>query len=180
MKISPQKSNYFSSNFYSVLPVLLYLLVSPNQPIYSLDIEEMTSNFVIFHQAAGATPAGVTQLQPNTTEYTYVASAVSIALSILEHPVSRQCLRQLALDYDNDRGRTRFRNDPVLARNFVDLFLAKIRANFPMIVINDTMINRGLLGYHPRGEWEGTYQSFNPRQQSVNVNGLVSFPVRVE
>jgi hypothetical protein len=43
-----------------------------------------------------------------------------------------------------------------------------------MILVNDTLTNFGLLGYHPRGEWDGDYQDFNPRQQAINMNGPVS------
>jgi hypothetical protein len=79
----------------------------------------------------------------------------------------------LALDNDRDQG-VRFGNNPALARSCVDMFLAKLRTNFPMIVVNDTMTNFGLLGYHPRGEWDGDYPDFNARQQAINVNGHVS------
>jgi hypothetical protein len=135
----------------------------------------MTSNFVILHQGAGAAAGSVTQYEANSTVYTYLASAANIALSILEHPTGRQCLTGLALALDNDRDQgVRFGNNPALARSCVDMFLAKLRTNFPMIVVNDTMTNFGLLGYHPRGEWDGDYPDFNARQQAINVNGHVS------
>ena len=139
----------------------------------------MTSlNLVIFHQAVGATTSGITQLEPNSITFTYVASAAHMALRILENPTCRQRLAQLALKLDTDRDLgSRFRNDPALARSFVDLFLQKLRANFPMIVVNDTMSDPGLLGYHPRGDWDGGYHDFNARQQSVNINGHVSYTV---
>lgn len=134
----------------------------------------MTTNFVIFHQAFGTTPGQVTELPPNSTEFTYVASAARIALSLMKDPTCVQCLTRMAVEYDNARGGTRFGNDQRLARSFVDLFLAKTEAHFPMIVVNDTMTDRALLAYHSRGEWDGSPHDFNPRQQSVNVNGLVS------
>jgi hypothetical protein len=148
------------------------LLPNPSQSFF----EAMTSNFVILHQAAGASFSDVTQYEPNTAVYTYVASAASIALSILEHPTCRQRLTDLALKLDNDRDTgTRFGNNPSRARSCVDLFLAKIRAHFPMILINDTMTNPAALGYHPRGDWDGDYHAFNPRNQSINMNGQVSY-----
>lgn len=116
---------------------------------------------------------------PNTIEYTFVASAINIALSILEHPAGRQHLTNLALAFDsvNNHGR-RFHADANLAKQQVDFFLTAIKAKFPIVVIDHQMTNVNLLGTHPRGEWRGSPNEFNPRDQMVMINGgvCISFP----
>jgi hypothetical protein len=111
---------------------------------------------------------------PNSSEYTFVASTINIALSILEHPTGRQHLTQLALAFDSSgRGRNHFGKKPNVARSWVDFFLTAIRSRFPVIIIDRQMINVNLLGTHPRGEWQGTLDQFNPRDQMVMINASV-------
>ncbi|KAH8676525.1 hypothetical protein BGZ60DRAFT_259380 [Tricladium varicosporioides] len=132
----------------------------------------MTSNFVILHQAVDAQPSQVTQCELNSEMYTYVASAINIALSILEHPSGREALVSLAIDVDNHRDvGVRYRNDRNNARAHVNFFLTRMRSHFPLVVVNDTMTNLGMYGYHSRGSWTGPLDSFNPRQQSINLSG---------
>ena len=49
-------------------------------------------------------------------------------------------------------------------------FLKAILRSFPIVYVDDGINNPGCLGGHPRQEWDGLFQ---PRDQSILVNGLV-------
>lgn len=121
---------------------------------------------------------------PNSPEYTYVASAINIALSLLESEPGRSHLTELALTFDStpiypasiNAGSNRFHGNHDLARSWVGVFLSKIRARFPPVILDHTMANLDMLGDHPRGHWEGSMDKFDPRTQMIYLNGPVCRP----
>jgi hypothetical protein len=95
---------------------------------------------------------------------------------MLEHEVSRHYLTNLALAFDNAKyARELFENDPANAVDWIEIFLQSIRAQFPPVIIDHSIINPDLLGIYHRSEWYGDRQDFNPRHQMICVNGLVCF-----
>lgn len=114
------------------------------------------------------------ELPPNSPEYTYVVSAVNMALYMLETPLAKQHLVQLALSFDpTDRGQNHFGGNQNLARQAVNDFLRMIRSQFPVIMIDHQLTNKDIPGYHPRGEWQGRLSNFNPRDQMIVLNKSV-------
>jgi len=116
---------------------------------------------------------------PNTLEYTYVTSAINIALAILETEQGRQALTRIALNIDRGRrpgvGGPRWHgpNANALARAQIDVFVQKLRDAFPLVVINHNMTDIDMLAYTPRGTWFGDLADFNPREQAIQLNGSV-------
>lgn len=133
-----------------------------------------SSRITILHRSGGPRPELDAEFKPIHLEYTHVASAVQLALSILESPVGRERLTDLALVLDNSQLSKHFRNDRSRAAQTVSSFLSQIRAEFPIIVIDDDMTNMDALGFHPRGNWDGDLSSFSPRAQNIHLNGPVS------
>jgi hypothetical protein len=129
-------------------------------------------NFSILMRSAN--PAPLREYEPNTSEYTFIASAISIALAILEDDIGRQHLTELALAFDTSRdGSNHFGNDRTVARSWVDFFLTTVRSRFPVVIKDHQISNANILGTHPRGNWEGTLAQFNPRNQMILINGGV-------
>lgn len=129
-----------------------------------------TRNFTILERNA---QEQVREFEPGTIEYTYVASAVNIALSILSMPHARQCLADLAIEFDKTQREAWYPRLHGVIENpasLVDSFLTKVRDNTPMMVVDHTITHIDILAYHPRGQWD---QEFIPRKQAVNLNARV-------
>lgn len=112
----------------------------------------------------------------NSEEYTYLASAINIALGMMEHPQARASMAELAASLDVQRGSGRhlFPGGQADAKPLINHFLGKVRGNFPIVVIDYTMTNADCLATHPRGVWHGKLGDFDPRHQMILVNGHVS------
>ncbi|BAE61358.1 unnamed protein product [Aspergillus oryzae RIB40] len=130
------------------------------------------ANFVVFTRRSSDPSLGWEDNPPNTPVYTYVASAINIALSILESPHGRHYLTQLALIIDHEMDEnSHFQGNKDIAKHWVDVFLAKVRAQFPVVIVDFTMNNPNELGCHPRGGWMGHLKDFDPRSHMICING---------
>ncbi|GMG11759.1 unnamed protein product [Aspergillus oryzae] len=126
------------------------------------------ANFVVFTRRSSDPSLGWEDNPPNTPVYTYVASAINIALSILESPHGRHYLTQLALIIDHEMDEnSHFQGNKDIAKHWVDVFLAKVRAQFPVVIVDFTMNNPNELGCHPRGGWMGHLKDFDPRSHMI-------------
>ena len=131
------------------------------------------ANFAICRRLADGT---FDQFEPNTSEYTFVASSISIALRMMTTSKVFKCLTDIAIQYDAAQTDTWYEKldyDEYRASELVAAFLAKVQAQFPVIAIDYQIINKDFLGYHPRGEWNHRYGEFEPRSQAVFLNGPV-------
>ncbi|EGD85255.1 hypothetical protein H112_08986 [Trichophyton rubrum D6] len=90
--------------------------------------------------------------EANSAEFTYVASAASIARAMFAQPQIKQGLTQLALEFDQQTlGSKWFHNNVHLAQQWVDYFVGHfLQAEFPRIVVDFNITNADCLGYHPR------------------------------
>ncbi|KAG5292539.1 hypothetical protein I7I48_04664 [Histoplasma ohiense] len=114
----------------------------------------------------------ITEYPSDSIEFAHIASAISIALAILESEQGTAALRDLALGYDDQRlGSCMFSKDAEAAYLFVRPFLQLLRLNFPIVVVDDTIHTQDCLGYHERAVWTGPRESFNPRAQGIHLNG---------
>ncbi|KAK2738227.1 hypothetical protein FQN55_000642 [Onygenales sp. PD_40] len=106
---------------------------------------------------------------PNTQEYTYVASALSIAIAFINSPHAKQAMLNLARTFDAHL--------PTAEKVYSGRPLEDLRAQItqfgqilqtatPVILLDGT-IDAEVSGFHPRGEWSG---NFNPAAQAIYVN----------
>ena len=118
----------------------------------------------------------LTEYPPESVPFTCVASTVMLALGIMSCSQGRSALTQLAIDFDKTQSSTwyhGFREDATRPNELVGLFLKKIAARFPLVVVDHKITDPSLLGFHLRGEWD---DDFNPREQAVNLNAGVRKP----
>lgn len=163
-------------------PRSLFKQQSPLSFYYSFGLGQISTarsmasiaNFVVFTRRSSDPSLGWEDNPPNTPVYTYVASAINIALSILESPHGRHYLTQLALIIDHEMDEnSHFQGNKDIAKHWVDVFLAKVRAQFPVVIVDFTMNNPNELGCHPRGGWMGHLKDFDPRSHMICINGQV-------
>jgi hypothetical protein len=115
----------------------------------------------------------------NTAEYTYVASGISLARWLLSHPQAIQAMAILAIEFDNANQYAwytpRLNSNMQTAMARVQDFLARVRHEFPFVVIDERIANNAnVLAYHPRGQWDPTAAGgFDPRRQSICINAEV-------
>jgi len=102
-------------------------------------------------------------------EFGILASCINTARGMLSTTRASDQLIQLALRLDSLLDRPWYRGRYTIPE-LVAAFLAKIMAVFPVVVVDDTIVNPDILGWHSRGNWEG---DFNPSSQMVNLNGWV-------
>ncbi|KAK7553498.1 hypothetical protein IWX46DRAFT_286032 [Phyllosticta citricarpa] len=129
------------------------------------------ANFVILHGGPGQ--CSLTHIyEPNEAAYTYVASAIAIAMKAFENEKLQYWLTKLAMEFDqNKRGGQRiFDGDQARARETVVLFLHKVRNNFPKVVIDETITDPACLGTHTRAPLEESQEQFNPRECWISLN----------
>jgi hypothetical protein len=116
---------------------------------------------------------------PNSPEYTYVASAINIALSILASEQARGSLMELTTRLDAARPHTlggpMSYGNPAEVGTILDVFLRKVHAQFPPVVINHTMENIDILGTTLSPPWDGNPEDFEPRRSMIYLNGSVSY-----
>ncbi|KAI1908504.1 hypothetical protein LOZ12_002862 [Ophidiomyces ophidiicola] len=110
--------------------------------------------------------------EPDTAEYTYVASAINLALSMLANDRSRDLLVTIALMLDARALDPKiFGEDKASAEQHVDWFLNQLQRRFPPVIIDDTITNLDCLGFHPRIPWDGKLEEFMFHMQGVHLNG---------
>lgn len=111
---------------------------------------------------------------PNSPEYTYIASAISIALDMMNTPTGMERLTSLAWLFDNMAlGGRLFRRRYQSAQDFVDRFLEKLEHSFPAVIIDESIASLDLLAYHPRSPSFAPFWDFNTRAQAIFLNGDV-------
>ena len=128
------------------------------------------TNFAIMHCSQGNQTSEYAQ---NTTEQTYVASSIKIALDMMSSPHSRSALIRLALEFDATQASAWYGNlngDLSCANQLIDDYLAKITAHIPAVYVDDKITDPNDLAFHPRGSWS---DSFDPRRQAVCINAQV-------
>jgi hypothetical protein len=117
---------------------------------------------------------------PNSTEYTFVASAIGIGLRMLEHPRAQQMMMALAMTFDERQmRRSLFGGDAATAAGWVSWFVRKVKQIFPVVYIHEGTTNADILGFHQRSAWEGGLADFNPRAQFMMLNAGVSSTVSI-
>ncbi|KAF2749456.1 hypothetical protein M011DRAFT_524785 [Sporormia fimetaria CBS 119925] len=120
--------------------------------------------------ANGNTP----RLEPNTQTYTYVASAINIAITILEHPKSLEVLAAAA--YKTDlwfaTGGGILHRHSGRARNTQEVKIELRNGYFPNVLIDETITEPNLLGLHMRNHYHRQFQvdQFPFREQNIHLN----------
>ncbi|KAK7570017.1 hypothetical protein IWX91DRAFT_390176 [Phyllosticta citricarpa] len=133
------------------------------------------ANFVILHGGPGQ--CSLTHIyEPNEAAYTYVASAIAIAMKAFENEKLQYWLTKLAMEFDQNKrgGQSIFDGDQARARETVVLFLHKVRNNFPKVVIDETITDPACLGTHTRAPLEESQEQFNPRECWISLNAQVT------
>ncbi|MBE3050295.1 hypothetical protein IMZ48_48920 [Candidatus Bathyarchaeota archaeon] len=96
---------------------------------------------------------------------------------MLESQQGRDALTDLTIQLDSRRpatlGGPMCHGNHTEARAQVDIFLRKVRAQFPPVVINYTMTNIDNLGVTMRPPWDGHLEDFNPKTSLMYLNGSV-------
>lgn len=142
-------------------------------PTYNMD--DVVANFTVLELEYEGGP--VNEKSPNSPEYTYVASAINIALAMLESEQGRDALVDLTVELDNIRpltlGGPYCHGNVTTSRALDNIFLGKIRAAFPPVVINHTMTNIDVLGTTLSPPWNGSPEDFNPKASMIYLNGSV-------
>jgi hypothetical protein len=117
--------------------------------------------------------------QPNTEEYTYVASALDIGLSLLSTEYVKRAMTSVARTFDVNLPSQEqiFQGKPDQAiYDRVNGFIGILHQTMPMIVIDGQLSGSRIPAYHPRGEWSGV---FNPLDQAVHLNQAVRFILKL-
>ena len=134
----------------------------------------MSANILILRRQG----QNVQEIQPNSEEFIFLASAINRAISMMEHPTGRHHLTNLALTLDHrPPGSGRLQGDHNTAAGWVNTFLGRLRQAFPAVVIDNNMANLDLLGTHPRGAWDGNLNDFNTRSQTICIHASVRTPI---
>ncbi|RDW81605.1 uncharacterized protein DSM5745_05162 [Aspergillus mulundensis] len=108
---------------------------------------------------------------PSDPRYIHATIAISTALDILNHPVTRGILTQMAMTHDNNKTHfNRFNGSKWFAARAVDMFLDKISRDFPVFTIDQNLTHPGCFAYHTRDPWQGTLESWNPTHDSISLN----------
>ncbi|KAK2763115.1 hypothetical protein FQN54_009750 [Arachnomyces sp. PD_36] len=108
--------------------------------------------------------------QPNTEEYTYVASALDIGLSLISTEPVKRAMASVARTFDSGLPSQEriFQGKPNQEiHDRVNVFIGILHQAMPIIVIDGNLSGSRIPAYHPRGEWSGV---FNPSGQVVNIN----------
>jgi hypothetical protein len=134
-----------------------------------------TRNIAIVRRRANArptTPGGsnVPQLEElQTTEMRYIIQAAAWNKSVEA--------------YLSDRGRLAIKTY-IAIRSGVDvgnrlvevlsgIFLASLQSTSPLLVDDGTFENSRVVSEHPRGPWNGNYDTFDIRAQAIKLNSTV-------
>jgi hypothetical protein len=120
-----------------------------------MDLERQVTNFAIFTRSFGVYHVPTIlddkfeQLHPNDPGYSFVASAASIALSLISTTAAEDALIEIAEIFDlRVTGQQLLGNDGASLVTY--LFVDTIRNVFPCIIIDDTFDDPARLAYTPR------------------------------
>lgn len=117
------------------------------------------------------------QLRPyeaNTTEYTYVASAINLALAMLAKDEAKKTLIDIALLFDNmSLDSSTFQGSRAMAQDWVKWFVNQLQHRFPPVIVDESITSLDCLGYHPRLPWDGRLEDFPFHTQGVHLNAPV-------
>jgi hypothetical protein len=161
-----------------VSPLLLSLsstrfIVSASLSYFPLVDMGGVANFAILtrHLTSSGPLPTLTDHAPNSEEYTYISSAISLAIRVMGTPQCQNAMTELAMSFDALRMHsTLFQGNYNNARQTVRGFVDVIAARFPIVCIDQRLTGSAVLGYHQRAPWNG---QFNPRNQWVFINSTV-------
>ena len=141
--------------------------ISPAHPF-------MAVNFLIVGRTPGTSPpTHDNTYAPNTNEYTFVASAIGIALRMMETSHAQAAMTDLALLFDGTRrAGSLFQGSRPTAAMWVSWFVGRVKAAYPKVVVDESM-DSDTLAEHTRMEWTGQLEEFSPRDQFVALNANV-------
>jgi hypothetical protein len=109
---------------------------------------------------------------PALLAFSYIASSITITLGMLSTPMAQHALTVFALELDSFLPQHASRHlDRARPREFVSLFLSKLNARFPVVVIDEQLAEGGSLGFVQRN---GPELDFDTRHQYIHVNATVS------
>lgn len=132
------------------------------------------SGFSVARRAPGDLALHHEPYQPNSLEYKCITSALDIGLSILEQDRSKEVLTEFVLMFDDVTSNSAcFKKDEAVARRCTDWFVDQLRANAPIMILDETLGRLEVMAYHPRSLWNGSLVEFPFRQQSVHLNAQV-------
>ena len=107
----------------------------------------------------------------DTNEGTYVASSIAICREMLKNPRVKTAFKELAVNLDPT---SKAWNKDLPKDEVVKIFIDKIMERFPIVFVDHSLTNVGYRAVHWRRA-TGVYgTSFDPRQQSIVINGVVS------
>ncbi|KAK2759805.1 hypothetical protein FQN54_002539 [Arachnomyces sp. PD_36] len=113
--------------------------------------------------------SSVPPVQPNTSEYTYVASAIKMAMAIVSSNRAKVAMLDIALRMNENLETPIYKGNPqAQARQSVSQFLDHLKVGFPVVVIDQTLTNPDTVAYHARGEFT---PPFRPETQGIWLNG---------
>ncbi|OJD10725.1 hypothetical protein AJ78_08343 [Emergomyces pasteurianus Ep9510] len=107
---------------------------------------------------------------PNTSEYTYVASALDIALSLLSTDQAKNAMVELVKLFDHNlsefprifQGAT-----DAVVKSHINAFVEILQQQTPLIVLDGELTDPRIPAYHPRGIWDG---NFDVQLQAICLN----------
>jgi hypothetical protein len=136
------------------------------------------ANFVIIGAIPGTNPANHNLVfPPNSNEYTFIASAIGIALKMMETAEAQTAMTDLALTYDSLRGGNLLRNDRDTARRWIAWFVNTVKVGFPKTYVDEDTTNPDEIAAHFRKPWDGTWDTFVPREQNLMLNAQVCLQI---
>ncbi|KAK2759311.1 hypothetical protein FQN54_002789 [Arachnomyces sp. PD_36] len=133
-------------------------------------MDDQIGNFVVVFRPPNPQQS-LYKIEVNTSQYTFVANAAALAISVFQTEKAKEALTELALGLSQASPmRVPFNGNPNLARQAVNLFVNKISQRFPAIVIDTTINNIQVLAFHVGRPWHGSLEQFDTRRQMVHVN----------
>ncbi|KAK2768654.1 hypothetical protein FQN54_000510 [Arachnomyces sp. PD_36] len=132
-------------------------------------MEDQIGNFFVGFRRPDPT-AALYKVEVNTPQYTFVANAAAIAIKVLQTQKSKNALVRLALAISSHTPTRAPIQNVTQASHVVDLFISKISQKFPGIIVDATIADVRMLGYHVGVAWQGSLDQFNTRSQVVHVN----------
>lgn len=128
-----------------------------------------TAAFIIFSSTENGKPDRICPYDESTV--TQLLVSINVCREMLALPEVHQAFQQLAEDFNTaNQNQNPWYTESQL-KNSAEFFIAKIRAGFPLVFIDNSIKNPNFLGCHFRHGWE---QSFQTQQQAIVINGWVS------
>ncbi|KAK2799078.1 hypothetical protein FQN50_008584 [Emmonsiellopsis sp. PD_5] len=132
-------------------------------------MEDDIGNFIVVFRPPDNAP--MYKVEVNTSQYTFVAAAAALATKMLQTSQGIDAMTELALELAGTVAmRKPIQDSPMLARQAVQLFVDKISAKFPGIVIDSSINTVQMLGFHVGIVWYGGLEDFDPRRHMIHIN----------